>query len=327
MKIAFFSLRPFDEINYCNEFSKKYNIDFVYTKEYPCLENLDIAQGCDGISIVPCEMTEEYIDKLYKTGVKYILCRSIGFEHLPLEYIKSKGMKVSHVTYSPNCVADYAIMLILMCLRKMNQIMVRFKTQDYSLKDKMGKDIEDCTIGVIGTGNIGSTVIKHLSGFGCKILAYNIEKDEELEKYASFTNLDTLYAQSDVITLHVASNKDTYHMINDETINKMKDGVIIINTARGTLIDSDALIKNIKNGKIGAAGLDVIERENGLYYYNKTGKVIDNDEIIMLQGFPNVIITPHTAFYTNTTVSNMVEKVFESLKLFSEDVKNPYEVI
>lgn len=326
MKIAFFSLRKFDELKLCEEFSKKYNIDFVWTSEYPTEDNIEIAKDCDAVSIVPCKFTNEYIDKLHSYGVKYILCRSIGFDHVPYEYSKSKGMKICAVNYPPNCVANYAIMLMMMASRKMNQIMLRSQAQDYSLRGKMGIDISDCTIGIIGTGNIGSTVIKHLSGFGSKILAYNIYEVDELKQYANFVDLDTLYKNSDIITLHVASNSDTYHMLNENAFAKMKDGVIIVNTARGTLIDSNALIRNLKSGKISAAALDVIENENGLYYYNKTGDVLDNDELALLRSFPNVIVTPHTAFYTQTTVSNMVEKTFLSIKHYKDGTQNPFEV-
>ena len=327
MKIAFFALRKFDELELCKEYSQKYGIDFVWTSEYPTENNLCLADGCDAISIVPCSITKDFIDKFISYGVRYILCRSIGYDHLPCEYIKECGLKVSSSSYPPNCVADYAIMLMLMTIRKMNQILIRSAAQDYSLRGKMGKDLCDCTIGIIGTGNIGSTVIKHLSGFGCKILAYNkFGENEEIKQYAKYVDIDTLYKNSDIISLHVASNSETYHMINEDSISKMKDGVIIINTARGTLIDSKALIKNLKNGKISSAGLDVIENENGLYYYNRSSEIIDNDELAMLRSFPNVIITPHTAFYTNTTVSNMIEKSFLAIKNYEEGNENPFEV-
>ncbi len=327
MKIAFYALRKFDELELCKKFGNKYNVEFVWTSEYPSTKNLNLTEGCDAVSIVPCEITKEYIDTFSFYGIKYILCRSIGYDHIPLEYIKSKGMKASTVSYPPECVADYAIMLMLMTARKMNQIMIRAYAQDYSLKGKMGKDLCDCTIGIIGTGNIGSTVIKHLSGFGCKILAYNkFGKNKELEKYAQYVDLEELYKNSDIISLHVASNSETFHMINEDSINMMKEGVIIINTARGTLIDSKALIKNIKSGKISAAGLDVIEDENGLYYYNRSGDIINNDELSMLRSFPNVIVTPHTAFYTETTVSNMIEKSFEAVYYYRNKQVNPYEI-
>ena len=327
MKIAFFALRKFDELEIAQEFSKKYNIDFVWTSEYPNKDNLNIAKGCDAISVVPCEVTNEYVDILSEYGVKYILARSIGYDHIPIFYAKEKGFKISSVTYPPECVANYAIMLMLMTTRKIKQIMQRAVCQDYSLRGKMGKDISDCTIGIVGTGNIGSCVIKHLSGFGTKILAYNkFGENEEIKKYAQYVDLDTLYHNSDIISLHVSSNSETYHIINDESISKMKDGVIIINTARGSLIDSNALLRGIKSTKISAAGLDVIEDENGLYYYNHSSDVLDNDELALLNSFPNVIVTPHTAFYTETTVRNMIEKNFEAVWNYENKKNNPYDI-
>jgi len=326
MKIAFYSLRKFDELGLCDVFSKKYGIDFVWTNECPNEDNLKLSEGCEAVCCTPCVFTEKYVDILSKNGVKYIICRSIGYDHLPLEYIKSKNMKIAAVNYPPDCVANYAIMLMLMTLRKMKQIMMRAQVQDYSLRGKSGKDITNCTAGIIGTGNIGAAVIKHLSGFGCKILACSRHEKEELKKYCEYTDIETLYSKSDVISLHVSSNSDTYHLINNSSISKMKDGVIIINTARGTLIDSNALIENLKTGKIGAAGLDVIENENGLYYFNRSAEILNNDELSMLNSFPNVIVTPHTAFYTDETVSNMVEKTFLSFYNFENNLPNPFEV-
>ncbi len=326
MKTAFFSLREYDELPFCEEYSRKYNIDYTYTPQYPNEENLSIAQGCDAISITPCEITEKFIKKLASYNIKYIICRSIGYDHIPFEWTKRNGIKVCAVSYPPDCVANYAIMLMLMASRQVKEIMLRNEAQDFSLKGKMGKDISDLTIGVIGTGNIGATVIKHLSGFGCKILAYNIFEVEELKQYAKFVTLDELYKNSDIITLHLASNPQTYHIINDEAFNKMKDGVIIVNTARGTLIDSKALIKNIKSGKVSSAGLDVIENENDICYHNQSGKVMDNDEMAILKSFPNVIYTAHMAFYTKTTVSNMIEKSFKAVKYYERGEANPYEV-
>lgn len=326
MKIAFYSLRKYDELELCEKFSKQYGVDFVWTSEYPNENNLSLAKDCQAVSITPCEVSSDFLDKIYSCGVRYILCRSIGYDHIPEKYVKKLGIKVSAVSYPPDCVANYAIMLMLMTTRKIKQIMLRASVQDYSLRGKVGKDLSDCTIGIIGTGHIGSTVIKHLSGFGCRILAYNKDIFEDVKQYAQYTDLDTLYAESDVISLHLASNADTYHIINEESVKKMKDGVIIINTARGTLIDSNALIENLKNGKIGAAGLDVLENENGLYYYNHSSDIISNDELLILNSLPNVVVTPHTAFYTETTVSNMVEKTFLAVYNYQNGRQNPYEV-
>lgn len=326
MKIAFFALRDYDELDFCKRFSKQYGIDYVWTSEYPNKDNLHLAEGCDGVSFTPCEITEEYVKVFHECGVKFLLCRSIGYDHLPLAYIQSLGMRVTTSPYPTECVANYALMLILMSTRKMQQTMIRAAAQDYTLKGKMGRDIGDCTVGVLGTGRIGSMLIKHLSSFGCKILAYDKYQVEETKKYATYVELEELYAQSDVISIHLPSNASTFHMINKETIAQMKDGVIIINTARGTLIDSRDLIANLKSGKVGGAALDVLENENGLYYYNRCGDNIDNDELAMLRSFPNVIVSPHTAFYVESTVSNMVEKSFLPLYYYEKNEPYPFEI-
>lgn len=326
MKIAFYALRDFDELAFAERFSKQYGIDFVWTEEYPNADNLQLAQGCQGVSCTPCEMKEEWVRAFHSYGVQYMLTRAIGYDHLPGKLIKELGMHISTSPYPTSCVANYALMLILLTTRKFQQTMIRAAAQDYTLKGKMGRDLGDCTVGVLGTGHIGQLLIKHLSSFGCKILAYDKYPNAEAAKYAEYVELPELYAESDVISLHVPSNDETFHMINHDAMAQMKNGVIIINTARGSLIDSQAFIANLKSGKIGGAGLDVIENEAGLYYCNRMGDHIDNDELAMLRSFPNVIVSPHTAFYVESTVSNMVEKSFIALDYFRRGELSPFEI-
>ena len=230
---------------------------------------------------------------------------------------KELGMRISHSWYPPAGVADYAIMLMLMCNRKVGQILRRADAQDYSLSGKMGRDISGCTVGVIGTGKIGQTVIRHLSGFGCKILAYDLYPNDAVRQYADYVTLDELYAQSDIITLHTNATAENHHLINAGALAKMKDGVLLVNTARGTLIDPDALIAGLESGKIGGAGLDVIEDETGIYYYNRMGQAIQNRELNLLRSYPNVIVSPHTAFYTDVNVASMVQSPFEALDAYA----------
>lgn len=326
MKIAFYALRAFDELPFAEKFSKQYGIDFVWTEEYPNEDNLELARGCEGMSCTPCEMQEEWVRRLHGYGVQYMLTRAIGYDHLPGKLIKELGMHISTSPYPTSCVANYALMLILLTTRKFQQTMLRAAAQDYTLKGKMGRDLGDCTVGVVGTGHIGRLLIKRLAAFGCKILAYDRYPDAETAGYAQYVDLPELYAQSDVISLHVPANAETFHMINEEAIAQMKDGVIIVNTARGSIIDAQAFIANIKSGKIGGAGLDVIENEAGLYYCNRMGDHIDNDELALLRSFPNVIVSPHTAFYVESTVSNMVEKSFIAIDHFRRGELSPFEI-
>ena len=283
----------------------------------PTPENLHLAEGCDAVSTNPCEIRPEYLEAWAGMGVKYLPCRSIGYDHIPLDTAKKLGMRISHSHYPPEGVANYTIMLILMCTRKMNQIMLRANVQDYSLPGKMGRDISDCTVGVIGTGKIGQTVVRNLSGFGCKMLAYDLYPNDAVKKYADYVTLDELYARSDVITLHTNATAENHHLINADAIAKMKDGVLLVNTARGTLIDPDALVTGLECGKIGGAGLDVIEDETGICYYNRMGEAIPSRELNLLRSYPNVILSPHTAFYTDVNVANMVKSPFEALDAYA----------
>ena len=318
MKICFYALREYDELNFCKQFKEEMEIDFIYTGEYPSIENAELARGCDAVSMTPCDMSAEIVEAFHAVGVKYITCRSIGYDHVDLKRAKELNMRVSNVCYPPEGVANYAIMLLMMCSRRFAHILKRVEVQDYSLKNKLGRDISFCTVGVIGTGKMGATVIKHLSGFGCKIVAYDPYEKEEVKQYATYVSLDELYEVSDMITLHMNATEENYHLIRKESIGKMKQGVIIVNTARGKLIDSDALIDGIESGKIGGAGLDVLEDENGLYYYNHMGENLINHSLAILRSFPNVILSPHTAFYTRRDVEDMVKGCFESVLAFEK---------
>lgn len=327
MKIFAYALREFDEKEFFDQYSKEFNCEYDYSTAYPSPENVELARGFDAISATPCDLNADMLQRFYDVGVRYIATRSIGYDHIDLEKAKELGIGVSHVSYPPETVANYSIMLMLMCCRKISEIMERAKVQDFTLKGKMGRDISNCTVGVIGTGQIGKTVIKHLSGFGCRILAYDLYPNEECAKIAEYVSLEQLYAESDIITLHAPATAENYHMLNCEAFAKMKDDVTIVNTARGALIDTEALIEALESGKVGHAALDVLEKEDGLYYANRVGDVIENREMAILRSFPNVILSPHTAFYTKVVVQNMAYKSIKSVQDMMNGVENPLVLI
>lgn len=326
MKIFFYALREFDELKYCREISQEYGISFDWTPEYPSLNNAEMAEGCEAVSMTPCEVAAPLLEKFHDLGVRYITCRSIGYDHVDLDKAAELGMRVSNVSYPPDGVANYAIMLMMMCSRRIVPILRRSELQDYSLKGKIGRDISNCTIGVIGTGKIGSTVIRHLSGFGCRLLAYDPFQNPAVKRMAEYVDLDRLYRESDIITLHTNATPENYHLLNAEAFDRMKDQVIIINTSRGKLIDTPALIKAIEEGKVGSAGLDVLEKEDGLYYHNRMGDIIRNTDMMELRSFPNVLLSPHTAFYTEIDVMNMVKRNFEAVDAFEHKKETALEV-
>ncbi|OOM78564.1 D-isomer specific 2-hydroxyacid dehydrogenase family protein [Clostridium sp. BL-8] len=326
MRILAYSHRS-DETEFFKDFSNKYNVEVVLTESEPTMETAELAKGFDCISIITTIIDSELIEKFHGLGVKFISTRTIGYDHIDLKKAKELGIHVGNATYSPNSVADYTIMFMLMAIRKARLIMEKSSVQDYSLKGVQGKELPNLTIGVLGTGRIGRTVIKHLSGFECKILAYDIYENEEVKAYAEYVDLNTILKNSDIITLHMPATENNYHMINKESIKLMKKQVYIINTARGSLINTDDLIEAIENKKIGGAALDVIEHEANLYYNNLNGEVLENRDLAILKSFPNVIVTPHTAFYTDQAVSDMVENSIKSCILFMENKENPWEVV
>lgn len=327
MKIFVYSMRKFDELGFYEKFSREYGVEFDYTTEYPSRENLELARGAQAVSIITTDTDAVMLDRLKEMGVRTVATRTIGYDHIDVEHAHAIGMNLCHVTYSPASVADYTIMLMLMGCRKISHILARSALQDYTLEGKMGVELSHCTVGVIGTGNIGRTVVRHLSGFGCRILAYDLYPNEELKQFAEYVDLETLYAQSDIITLHCPATEENYHMLGRETFGRMKKGVMVINCARGSLMDTDALIEALDCGQVGFAALDVLEHESGLYYKNHMGKALGNHRMDILKSYSNVIVSPHTAFYTDEAVSNMVENSIRGILEFENPgQKNPFAI-
>ena len=326
MKIFAFALREFDEEKYFINICSQLGIEYAYTNAYPSMDNIDLAKGYDGVTIITNPMYPAILDRMHENGVKYLATRSVGYDHIDVNYAHSLGMKVTNVSYSPESVANYTIMMMLMACRKMTYIIDKAKVQDFSLKGKTGKEISDCTIGIIGTGRIGRTVVRHLSGFGCRLLAYDIVESESVKQYAQYTDLETIYRECDIISLHVPGLEENYHMINKDTFAKMKDGVILINAARGMLINTNDMIEALESGKIGYAALDTIENEAGLYYLNRETDILANHDRAILSAFPNVLVSPHMAFYTERSVQDMVENAVRGLVACEQGGENPFEV-
>ena len=323
MKIFVYAMREFDEKKFFDQLSEEFEFEYSYTTDYPNMDNVALVQGCDAVCLTPCDLSHEVIDELKKMGIKCIATRSIGYDHIDLEYVKSLGMGASRVEYAPETVADYSIMMMLMCCRNICHILKRADIQDFSLKGKMGKDICDCTVGIIGTGRIGQTVIRHLKGFGCKILAYDIYPNEEMKQYADYVSLEELYQRSDIISLHAPATSENYHLLNERAFEQMREGVIIVNTARGSLIDGMALVKALESGKVSHAALDVWEQESGMIYVNRMGDAIENREYALLKSFSNVILAPHTAFYTEKAVHSMAYNAIKCIHDMLNHKENP----
>lgn len=326
MKLFAFSLREYDEKYYLEKICKDLNIEYDYTSAYPSLDNLHLAKGYDAVSIITNPTDAKMLDTLKSYGVKAISTRSIGYDHIDYKYAEKIGIKVCNVSYSPNSVANYTIMMILMACRKIDYIMKKSSLQDFSLNGNCGRELSLSTVGVIGTGRIGETLIKRLSAFGCEILAYDLYEKDSVKEYAKYVSLDELYAKSDIITLHVPGLPENKHMICSDTISKMKDGVILVNAARGMLINTEDLVNGLNSGKIGFAALDTFENEQGLYYLSYQDKVLPNVDFHLLNGMPNVMLSPHMAFYTDEAVSDMVGNSVKGLLCAVNGQESPFIV-
>lgn len=316
MKILAFEVRD-DEKPYFEKYAAKYQCEITCVTDALNFDNLSIVQGYDGVSILSKSyMTADLEDGLKELGVTCCATRTIGYNHIDVSHAHEIGLKIANSNYPPTGVAEYTVMLILMSLRHYKQAMWRGHVNDYSLSGLQGRELNELTVGVIGTGKIGQCVIKNISNFGCKILAYDMYENDAVKKYAQYTDLDTIINSCDIISLHTPLLESTHHLINEERIAQMKDGVVLINCARGELMDIDALIRGIESQKIGALALDVIEGEDGIYHEDKRSEIISNQKIAYLRQFPNVIMTQHMAFYTNTAVENMVRCSIESIHDF-----------
>ena len=306
MKMIAYAVEP-EELPVFEKYYQNYNIDLKLLIEKPTLKNTALANGYDCINVLSdTYITDEMWNAFHRCGVRIAVTRCIGMEHMNKAYAERLGIKIFNISYSPASVADYAIMMMLMLLRNIKPIMQRYLGQDYTMSGIRGRELPNMTVGVIGAGNIGQTVIKHLSGFGCRILYWTRHPKKELEKFAQYCDLQALLAQSDIISLHIASNNETYHFMNSDKINAMKEGALLINTARGSIIDSIALIKALESGHIAGAGLDVIDGDRNIYYRDHKNQMIIHHEMAILNSMPNVLMLPHAAYFTDQALEDMV---------------------
>ena len=293
-----------DEEVLFRKMASRFGVIPTITDEAVSEVNIELAFGNRCISVGhKNQITNSVILALSRAGVRYISTRSIGYNHIDVKCAERVGISVENTAYSPDSVADYTLMLMLMTVRNAKSIVSRADIHDFRLNGVRGKELRDMTIGVIGTGRIGAAVMDRLRGFGCRILAY----DHRPKTSAGYVPLDELLQQSDIVTLHTPLSADTNHLLNGRRIGQMKRGAFIINTGRGSLLDTEALIPALESGKLGGAALDVLEGEEGVFYFDYREKPIENKLLLRLQELPNVLITPHTAYYTEHALRDTVE--------------------
>jgi D-specific alpha-keto acid dehydrogenase len=267
--------------------------------------NVGLALGNRCISIGhKTQVTNSTLRALSDAGVTYISTRSVGYNHIDVNYAERVGISVETVAYSPDSVADYTLMLMLMAVRHAKSVIRRTDVHDYRLNDVRGKELRDLTIGVIGTGRIGGAVMDRLRGFGCRTLAYDTRPRTSADYYVT---LGALLEQSDIVTLHTPLTAETHHLLDRDRIERMKQGAVIVNTGRGALLDTEALVSALESGKLGGAALDVLEGEEGIFYADCSDKPMESHLLLRLHKLPNVLITPHTAYYTDHALRDTVE--------------------
>jgi D-lactate dehydrogenase len=285
----------------------QWGVQLEMTEQVPTVETAGAARGCEGVSILgQGQIDAALLDAWYAMGVRYLSTRTIGYNHIDLGHAQKLGIRVCHASYAPNGVADFTVMMMLMCMRHYKQAMWRGQVNDFALSGLQGREMKDMTVGIVGTGKIGAQVVRNLSGFGCRILCYAHRPNPLIAELVEYVSFEELLAQSDIISLHVPLTESNWHMIDRESIAKMRDGVILINCSRGELMDIEALVEGVESQKIGALGMDTAEGDEGIIHEDHRVDILSNRNWFYLHQFRNVIMTQHMAFYTDAAVDSMV---------------------
>jgi len=320
MKVAVFSTKSYDK-QFFDELNSAYSHNLTYFEPRLTRETASLAEDFPAI----CAFVNDHLDAgvlltLKRQGTELIALRSAGFNNVDLEAAEDLGLTVVRVpAYSPEAVAEHTIGLIMALNRKIHRAYARVREGNFSLEGLLGFTLRDQTVGIIGTGKIGEHVAKILNGFGCKILAHDPYPSETVHSLgADYTDLPTLFSSSDILTLHCPLMPETHHIINGDALSKMKRGVMIINTSRGALIDTQAAIRALKSGKIGSLGLDVYEEEADLFFEDLSEQVIKDDVFARLLTFPNVVITGHQGFFTKSALKNIAQTTLSNISKYEE---------
>lgn len=329
MRILFFGTKSYDreffDATWKNKEYQDIHIDYVETLLIP--ETARLANGYDAVcAFVNMDLSAPTIETLAEGGVQLILMRCAGYNNVDMEMAKEKGITVMRVPgYSPEAVAEHAMALALTANRRTHKAYVRVRENDFSLGGLMGIVLHEKTAGIVGTGKIGAAMARICHGFGMKVLAYDVFKNPSLD-FAEYVDMETLLAQADLISLHCPLTEETYHMINIDTIRKMKTGVILVNTSRGGLIKTNDLIQGIRDGKFLAVGLDVYEEENKNVYEDRSDAILEHSTVARLLNFPNVMVTSHQGFFAKEALEAISSVTMDNALCFMQGKKSGNEV-
>lgn len=320
MKICFFSTQPYDR-----QFFNAHNQNHAVLEYYEMpldIHTVKLIDGCSAVCVfVNDKVNEAVIKILAGKAVKIIALRCAGFNNVDVKAARQYGIKVCRVpAYSPASVAEHTVAMILTLNRKTHKAYNRVREQNFSLNGLLGFEVRGKIVGVIGTGNIGKAFCTIMLGFGCTVLAYDLLADKSLEsKGVSFQPLQEVLKQADILSLHCPLNSQTQHIIDENHIKLMKKGVVLINTSRGGLINTQAAITALKSGQIGHLGIDVYEQEEELFFKDRSGDIIEDDTIQRLMSFPNVLVTAHQAFFTREALNEITATTLKNIQILFED--------
>ncbi|MBE6704416.1 MAG: 2-hydroxyacid dehydrogenase [Ruminococcaceae bacterium] len=327
MKFAFFDTKPYDRPAF-DKYGAEKGIEFKYFETKLNEDTAELARDFDGVCVfVNDTVNAKVIDKLVDMNVKVVALRCAGFNNVDVKYAFGKVHVLRVPAYSPYAVAEHTMALLLTSVRRIHKAYIRTRDFNFSLSGMTGFDLHGKTVGVIGTGKIGKVFINICRGFGMKVLAYDKYPDRSIEsEYVRYADLPELFENSDIISLHCPLTEETYHLINRESLEKCKKGVVILNTSRGALVDAEALLAGIKDRKVGAACLDVYEEEADYFFEDFSGHIISDDILARLISMPNVIVSSHQAFLTTEALENIAETTVNNIIGYFENGQCPNEV-
>ncbi len=320
VKIAVFNTKPYDQ-EYFDRYTNRKELEFTYFDSPLNRDTVNLATGFEVICVFVNDTADrETIIQLAKLGVKLIALRCAGYNNVDLDAAGENGIKVVRVpAYSPEAVAEHALALILTLNRKTHKAYNRVREGNFSLNKLMGFNLHGKTVGVIGTGKIGATFCRIIKGMGCEVLAYDLYPSQEVEALGvSYRSLKEVFELSDIISLHCPLNPETWHMINGDSLARMKDGIMIINTSRGGLINTQDILKGLADKKIGFLGIDVYEQEENLFFKDMSEMIIEDDLILRLNSYPNVLITSHQAYFTREAMEEITQTTIDNIRAYRD---------
>ena len=328
MRILFYDTKNYDKDSFESTRKGFPEIEIEYTKSDLDPRTAALAEGFDAVcAFVSSDVGTQTLSILHEKKVKLVLLRSAGFNNVDLEKAKEYDIRVMRVPgYSPEAVAEHAMALALACNRRLYKAYNKVRENDFSLSGLMGFNFYQKTAGIIGTGKIGAAMCRICNGFGMRVIAYDVYENPALKDFVEYVSLDTLLAESDLISLHCPLMESTHHMVNIDTIRKMKDGVILVNTSRGALVKTDDLIEGIRMRKFAGVGLDVYEEETNNVFEDRSDEILEHSTTARLLSFPNVMITSHQGFFTREALSAIAETTLQNAMDFVHGKSSPNDV-